>query len=49
MSTHECFAANTLNYPKLRPSRHELQDLLAVWLAADMCSALMARLLVAQC
>lgn len=31
MSTHEGFAANTLNYPKLRLARSELQDLLAVW------------------
>lgn len=34
MSTHECFAANTLNYPKLRLARYELQDSLAVWPAA---------------
>jgi len=34
MSTHECFAANTLNYPKLLLVRYELQDSLAVWPAA---------------
>lgn len=34
MSIHECFAANTLNYPKLRLVRYELQDSLAVWPAA---------------
>ena len=31
MSTHECFAANTLNFPKHRLARYELQDSLAVW------------------
>jgi hypothetical protein len=34
MSIHECFAANTLNYPKLLLARYELQDSLAVWPAA---------------
>jgi hypothetical protein len=31
MSTHKCFAANRLNYFKLRLASYELQNSLAVW------------------